>query len=344
MKLLPIDAVTGGSILGQTIFDANGRILLVKGTVLDEKYLFRLAGLGIDSLYIEDEILSDVTIDEAISEKVKRKTLKSVKDILKTVRAGRQIHQETVFATVTGIINELLANRNVLACVTDICARSDRLFLHAVNVCTLSLIVGIAQKLPYSSLKRLAAGALLHDLGIILLPESLLRKGQNLDPAEQLHYQLHCQLGYDVLRKKYGFDQAVCLIAQQHHELLDGTGYPGRLAENKISPLAKIVAVCNQFNNLVNRQPKMVPSEALEQIMGLAGRHFDLGVVTHFAHSVVIYPNGILVRLNTGEEGYVVGQNAALPHRPVIRIITAAGTKEHDLATELNLTIAAVVR
>lgn len=211
------------------------------------------------------------------------------------------------------------------------------------------MIIGINYKLSKEKLQELAVGALLHDIGVTGLPEEIVNRKGILSPTEAKSFQNHCSLGFDILRKKHNFSLLSSHVALQHHERVDGTGYPRGLTSNEILPYAKIVSICNIYNNLLNNQhERLMPHEAYEVILGLAGRYFDLETVTHFIKNVAIYPTGICVRLNTGEVGVVVDQNLESPQRPIVRVLSGAEKakvlKEYDLLKEMTVFIQEVIR
>ena len=136
-------------------------------------------------------------------------------------------------------------------------------------------------------------------------------------------------------------------IILNHHERLNGSGYPFKLKESRIKIGSKIASVCDEFDSRVygNLTKRMKVHEAIDYIMSHAGVLFDFNVVKIFLDSVAAYPTGGIVITNLGETGIVLRQNPQCPTRPVIRIIRDRNGEipdewiEKDLTKELTLFI-----
>jgi HD-GYP domain-containing protein (c-di-GMP phosphodiesterase class II) len=153
------------------------------------------------------------------------------------------------------------------------------------------------------------------------------------------------------LRKIKEFSITIPHVALQHHENVDGSGYPRQLTGEDIHRYAKIVAVANFFDNLVAgggiEGKRLMPHEATECLMGYAGKRFDLETVIAFLRSIAIYPNGTSVKLSSGQIGVVVGQHTGLPARPIVRLFEKDwdehNVREVDLAKETTVFITQVL-
>src|SRR5690606_24853442 len=168
-------------------------------------------------------------------------------------------------------------------------------------------------ELTQTQLKDLAIGSLLHDVGKV-----------GLDPnaVEGNHRGHHTWRGFEVLKRD--FSLLVAHVALQHHEQVNGEGMPRQLTAEQIHTYAKIVAVANMYDNLLfakDKSKRMLPHEACEHLMALAGTVIEHEVLVHFLKTVSVYPTGISVRLSTKETGVVVGQHRGLPSRPIVRVV-----------------------
>jgi len=158
---------------------------------------------------------------------------------------------------------------------------------------------------------------------MVRLDPVLFNKTENLTTEEMAMVKEHTTLGFEELRKRKDLSLVVAHIAFQHHEHVNGTGYPRQLKEKDIHPLAQIVAMVDLYDKLTSDHSglkRVRPHDACEILMGLAGKVFALEMVRLFLRNIAVYPTGVTVKLNTGEIGVVVGQNLSMPARPIVRV------------------------
>jgi HD-GYP domain-containing protein (c-di-GMP phosphodiesterase class II) len=354
MRYVALDQVQPGDVLARTIYSSDGRPLLNSGVQLTVGMLSTLRRLGVNFIYIQDARFQDVVIEEVVSEQTRREALTNFSTAVQHIQNSGDFNTKQIQQTTSSVIDEIMKNRKVLVNLSDIRTRDNELFMHAVNVCILSVVIGVNMKLNRAQLSDLALGALFHDIGKIELPERL-RKEEDADvPAGLATDEKHTWRGYKRLRKKNEVSIVAAHVALQHHECMDGSGFPRGLSGDEIHLFARIVAVANEYDNLVNGtgdRPTMLPHEATEYLMSQAGKKFDHEVVIQFLRSVAVYPTGTSVKLDSGKVGVVVGQHKGLPARPVIRLFTreegeweSHEVKEIDLATATTTFIQKVVR
>lgn len=351
MRQAFVSGLKEGDVLARPIFSSNGNILLGKDIVLTPNYIKRLEVLGITTVYIEDELFEDIMIDDILSDQTRLQAIKVTRDCLDMVKMGKDFDGTNIKIIIEGLLEEILSKERVLFSLNDIFTRDDRVFSHSLNVCILSIIIGIDYRLNKEKLFDLAIGALLHDVGLACLGPEVIQNKDLSAKENARNYQHHCLLGFNLLRKKREFSLLSSHVALQHHERLDGQGYPRGLKGKEVLFYPRIVSICNIYNNLIQSDQNLLPHEACEVVMGLCGRYFDQEILRHFLRNVAIYPTGVSVRLNTGEVGVVVDQNLDLPQRPVVRVIreeteekVARVLKEYDLVQDTTVFIEDVVR
>jgi HD-GYP domain-containing protein (c-di-GMP phosphodiesterase class II) len=354
MRHVPVEQVQPGQVLARTIYSSDGRPLLNTGVQLTVGMLSTLRRLGVPFIYIQDARFSDVVVEEVVSEQTRREALNNFAMAVQHVQNGNDFNTKQISQVTGSIIDEIMKNRKVLVNLSDIRTRDNAMFLHAVNVCILSVVIGANMKLNRNQLTDLALGALFHDIGKIEVPEKLRNEEDKELPSDVLDDEKHTWRGYKRLRKKNEVSIVAAHVCLQHHENIDGSGYPRGLTSDEIHPFAKIVAVANMFDNLITgsdtRKP-MLPHEATEWLMSQAGKRFDHEVVIQFLRSVAVYPTGISVKLSSGQTGVVVGQHKGLPARPVVRIFTKEDSeweshevKEVDMAEATTVFISRVLQ
>ncbi|PLR77561.1 metal-dependent phosphohydrolase [Bacillus sp. V3-13] len=333
MKYMPIDQVVQGEYLAKPIFASDGRALLEENVLLTFGLLSRLRQMGITALYIKDSSNPEIMIDEedVISQETKREAASLLSTLYQYVQSGeKDFKLKAVSKVASSIIDEITLRKEVLAHLNDIRTKDNALFLHSFNVCVLSVLVGLKMGLDRSKLRDLSVGALLHDIG----------KTTPDQPGYSSKENDHTWKGFNLLRKNPEVSKLSAVVALQHHEHPDGSGYPRSLTEGDIHLFSKIVAVTNDYDNMIygaTGDKPLFPYEACEKIMALTNLHYDHETVWNFLRSVAFYPNGSHVKLTTGETGVVVSQNRGLPQRPIVKVFKSSFHIDDSEVKEVNL-------
>jgi len=199
------------------------------------------------------------------------------------------------------------------------------LFSHAVDVCVLALVVGHQSEMTERQLQDLAIGALLHDVGQLRLPRNLLLKSGVFSKEERNLYQTHPKLGFSILSHADGISEASRRIVSEHHERVNGSGYPWRRKEGSISPFAQLVGLVDRYDALVSKRgarPPTSPTLAVRRLyqLGIDGE-FSMEWVEKLVQCLGLYPVGSLVELSTGARGWVVSVNQAEHMLPTIKLV-----------------------
>lgn len=340
MRQLSINRLKEGDLLGRTIYSHDGRVLLGSGVALTDLYIHRLQDLGISIIYIDDEETKDIQIDDVISDEHRREAMNSLEHSAEAVRIGKDFDGFVVKKAVNNIIEDIFSQKEIFLSLTDMRSYDNQVFAHSVSVCVLATILGKAVGLDKENLEALAVGALFHDIGTIKLPKELLSKRDPFTVKELELYKTHTEEGFEILRVKRELSLLSAHIAFQHHEWINGTGYPRGLEGERIHNLAQIVGLADFYDNLVNDGPghtRTQPHEACEVVMGSANRLFPHDLVVTFLKHIAAYPTGCTVKLNTGEIGIVVDQNKSLPMRPIVRVLLVNNELSNVKAKEYNL-------
>lgn len=325
MRKILLDYAREGMLLGRSIIDSEGHILLRAGVELDEYYINRLFELGIHYVYIRDEAFGETDeIEDVISEETRITTVKLVKKTFSHLQQDRKINTAALRRVVNNLLDEILDNSNVLLSITDISALNDFIFYHSVSVCTLSIMTGITLGYNDTRLRELGIGALLHDIGKSKIDPDIVKKEGSLNQEEAALLAMHPEHGFNIIRGHIELSLLSAHVAYQHHERWDGKDYPRALAGTDIHEYARIVAAANIYDELMAERPNRPPFEvnqAINLIKRMSGIYFDPRVVTAMISNIASYPAGSIVKLNTGDIGIVTHLNNDVPHRPIVRIV-----------------------
>ncbi len=207
---------------------------------------------------------------------------------------------------------------------------------HALNVMTLSMVLGKAMNLSESDLGDLAMGALAHDAGLGKVPLPIIQ-AKNRQRHEEAFYREHCQYGVEFAKAAGVFSQQAINIIQDHHEFVDGSGYPAQ--KTAIAPLASIVAVVNRYDELCSpdspAQRSLMPAEALAHIYAKENGKFDKRILNLLIRILGVYPPGTIVALSDGLLGLVVSPGKA-SLRPKVLIYEQDLPKDEAAVADLS--------
>uniref|UniRef100_A0A7V4TEG0 HD-GYP domain-containing protein n=1 Tax=Candidatus Caldatribacterium saccharofermentans TaxID=1454753 RepID=A0A7V4TEG0_9BACT len=349
MIRVPVSELKPGMKVAYPVLREDGSVLLNRGVVLTEAYIQKLRELGFQSIFVEHELFEDIAASEPLRVETRKRVQRILHDTVRRLRRGGGVSYHEVLQVLEEVLDEILTNSTTVFYLIQMQSRNDLIFHHSVNVAVLSLLVGKCLNLSRLQLRKLGLGALLHDLGKIRLPEDLLVKERNLTEDERNLVRMHPIWSKEMIQRNPDYDFLASVIALQHHERLDGSGYPYGLSGEEIHFLSRICACADVYDALTVDRPyrkRFSYAEALEYLMGNASRLFDLQVVTTMVRHIAPYPVGETVRLTTGEIAVVVRLNEGLPIRPVVRVIRDPNgqplEKPRDLDLMKELTVAIV--
>lgn len=347
MRLIATSQVKPNMILARPIYN-DGCLILAQGTNNLERYIRSLNRLGIYEIYIEDAISEGIDVPDALTIKTRNICKETIRRTLKDFTKKGKLQVDNIESTIDLVIEEILENQDVLISLNDIGAADEYTYTHSVSTTVYALMLG--KKLGYAKemLKRLAMGAILHDIGKIYIDRDIIFKQGKLTDKEYEYVKKHTLLGYSALKSCSSLSELSRIIALTHHEYMDGTGYPRGLSGGELHQFSRIVTIADVYDALTSTRcyrPKWSNKQAMDMLMQSCGTKFDTDLVCRFLQLVAVYPNGIQVKLMDGRVGIVKEQNPGMPLRPIIRILEEAdGTKTEmydvDLMTELNVVIA----
>lgn len=307
MLRLELSQVKPGMRLAKDVILPDGRLLLLAGFIVKPLYLRKLEAFRVEYVYVEEGYFEP--LEEFEEERLYNHAAATIKSIFALAGRDRVADISAVRDTVNDILNKVMENETVMLQLTGIRDIDNYTFLHSVDVCIYSIIIG--KKLGYGKepLMTLGMGAILHDIGKCKVPVEILQKPDRLTDEEFHTMKLHTVYGYEIIKNSYQLSTKIANIAFQHHEKWDGSGYPMGISQNDIDPLSRIVALADVYDALTSDRvykKRELPHIAAEYIKNNAGILFDPYIVDLFINSIAVYAEGTLVLLSTGEVGSVV--------------------------------------
>lgn len=274
-----------------------------------------------------------------------------LKSVMQDVLEGVTPRLDMLQWIASGMVESLRWNDRLLHRVFT--ATSEQtLITNPIHVSVLSVRLGMELGWAPHHLERLALGGLMHDIGMCLLPRSILTKIGNLSLLERATMEQHPRMGAEVIKGiglEYSWLEEVVL---QAHERRDGSGYPNQIRGSDIHPYGYVIRLADVFDALTGvrlYRSRKTLSAAIRTILTEERRLFPRRLVKALIEQVTMYPLGTWVRLNTGEVGRVVDVNRGQPLRPVIMTTSRDGAGKSylraiDLRTEMWGHVVQVVR
>lgn len=260
-----------------------------------------------------------------VSRAVHEEALSMARDVFDGVGSGAPINSPVAKQVVIKLLSSVTRSPEANLLLTQIRRFQNELFNHSVNVCVLSLVVGTFEGLG-DEIAALGLGALLHDVGQTRLPRNLTHKKGVFTQTERRIMEQHPGLGALILKQSQGIPEAAKRIVLEHHERLNGSGYPCGARGKEIAYLSQIVSITDAYDAMLmgRNQPPAPPVEVLRQLylQGSAGA-FDRALVERIIHGLGVYPIGSLVELNTGERGIVIAPNRTDSLKPTLRVVAS---------------------
>ncbi|WP_241079208.1 HD-GYP domain-containing protein [Natranaerofaba carboxydovora] len=328
MRAIPLDDQAVGKTLGKTIYDEKGRAILREGVTLTKKYIKALKQKGFTMAYIRNELVPDLEVNEAINEETRIKALKTLRETIENISHKNLTEKdfEKVSQVVNAIIDDIKNSNQVLFYLSNIKSFDNYLFQHSINVCIYSSIIGHALHLNQLDIKKLAVGAMLHDIGKAKLPPEILNKPRKLNQKEYEIIKKHPIEGYNILRNSSNISLISAHVAFTHHERLDGSGYPlGKKGKDNIHLYGQICAVADTFDAITSNRiyrKAIKPYEAADIIKENSGVTLNPHIIKKFFENISIYPTGSIVLLNSNRIGVVTKQIKNSPEKPTILIFS----------------------
>ncbi|WP_333606695.1 HD-GYP domain-containing protein [Arsukibacterium sp.] len=222
-----------------------------------------------------------------------------------------------------GIIDSLFRNQDALLCISRMREKDAYLLEHSVNVAILITIFARYLKLDDATIEQLATGALLHDIGKIQVPNAILNKPGRLTETEFAEMRKHVVYSRDILMKSEGISAVSLDVAANHHERLDGNGYPQGLKDHQISLHARMIAIVDTYDAITATRvykDGQTGIKALKILRKDSPSHFDSDLVTQFIGAVGMYPPGTLVKLESQKLALVLENNPAKLACPLVKV------------------------
>jgi len=254
---------------------------------------------------------------------IKKEAKQTILNIMEEVRFGRPIRTEKVERVVDKMVDSIFRNQDALITLGRIKQVDEYTYMHSLSVCVLMISFGKHLGFNALQLKEVGIGAMLHDVGKMQVPEEILNNRGQLSDQEFAIMKKHVEYSRLLLNKTEGISELSVIIASQHHERLDGKGYPDNLKGDDISIYGQAAAIADVYDAMTSQrcyQRRYEPTEVLKKLYEW-NDSYNKDLVQQFIRCVGIYPVGSLVRLESGLLGVVLDNGKENLLQPGVRIV-----------------------
>lgn len=338
-KLISTRILKNGMRIDQDIKDGTGRTLIEKGVLLDDFQIEYLKTRGVSAIYVAEGMPDPEEVELQIpqytrdliekskvpdrpkvqlSEGVRKQLGEGVQKLFADPNAENFTENSVNMAE--QLMDNILSDDAVAIDLGMLRVSDDYTFRHSVDVSAMSVIIAKDMGMSRDELRELAIAGLLHDVGKAKIPAEILNKPGKLTDGEFGFMKQHSLFGFQILKEKKQYSDGILKGVLQHHEKLNSKGYPMGVSGEQIHQYAKIIAVADVFDALVNKRVYKQPfpkGEALEMVISMS-QELDIDIMKHFLRSVILYPVDTIVPLSTGELAKVVQNVPEYPMRPIV--------------------------
>lgn len=263
-----------------------------------------------------------------------------VTNVLQDVKTGKAIDVEAFDVLADGMVDSVLRNHNALACLGRIRQKDNYLLEHSVNLAVLMGIFARDMELDRETMHQAVVGAMLHDIGKVMIPDEVLHKPGKLTDDEFAIMRQHVVHSRELLKKTPGIKPLTIQVAAQHHERIDGSGYPLGLHGCDICREGKMVAIADVYDAITADRvyhKGLPPTAALKKLLEWSGTHLEEKLVHRFIRSMGIYPVGSLVKLKSERLAIVEEAGEKDQRLPIVRVIYHARNRQYLPAEIIDL-------
>lgn len=271
---------------------------------------------------------------------LQREAIQTVHGLMDDIRLGRQVDVQRAEPMIEKMMRSVLRHRDALIPLLMLKDHNLYSYQHSISVAAMAVAFGITLDLDEETLRQTALATLLQDIGKARIPERILDKPGQLTAAETRVMHTHVFESQLILEDTPGMTDLMIDIVTNHHERVDGSGYPHRRCGEEIPLHAQLAAIVDVYDAITSDRPyqhRIEPTEALRKLYSMANSHFREDLLQAFIGTIGIYPAGSLVRLDSGQLAVVMAVNRNNLLKPLVRVMFDTRSNRYVTPFQLDL-------
>ena len=284
--------------------------------------------------------VTDIADELAQAARICAQANREVKNMFQEARLGKVVDSELAMSLVADISSSVSRNSGALISLARLKNRDDYTYMHSVAVCGLMIALAMQLEMDEETVRLCGLAGLLHDIGKMDIPMSIINKPGKLTDDEFTLVRNHPQAGHAMLSRAKDIHPMVLDVCLHHHEKISGNGYPHQLAGDQISIYARMGAICDVYDAITSERSYNKgwhPADALRSMSEWTNDHLDSRIFQAFVKSLGIYPVGSLVKLGSGRLAIVVDKNPAALLKPTVKAFFSTKSNTHIKPEIINL-------
>ena len=341
-NLISVDKLEMGMILRNDVIDENtGVVLVAKNMGITKAFIEKLTNHGIDKVYIKAEEIPAEKYNQVLMDKYVN-VEKNLDNIFMELKNGKGLEPEGLVEEMKSFVGEITKERDILTQMRLLKKRDDYTFNHSLGVSTLAASMGKWLDYSEEEIEELAIAGLFHDVGKLKISEDIINKPGDLTEEEFELIKKHSEYSAKLLRESGNFNNDIILGVLQHHEKMDGSGYPDGIKGDKIHKYGRIIGICDIYHALTSRRvykDKENPLKVADYIRSEGFTKLDPYMTGVFLKNISKCYVGNKVVLSTGEIGEIVYIYPQDDTKPIVKV----GDEFVDILKEKDIEVIDIV-
>lgn len=335
MKVNP-NQLVDGCILAKDVMALTPNPIIPKKTVINEDHVKWLNAFIIQEVEVEPKLVSgELFQPKELTEDPKQalegsdlisaylSAVQEYKKLFKNWQANVPIDMPAVRKFIVPLLEKTMENASEVFSLHHYCTKEEYTYHHPVSVAMLSALIGRILKFEKGDWIQIGIAGVMSDSGMAKLDPKIINKSGPLSPQEYNEVKLHPEYSYNMLKQVTVLKEDVRKAVLQHHERIDGSGYPSGIKNEHLHPYAKIVSVADVFHAMTSERSyrsKQSPYKVLESIIQDDFGKFDLRVVQALTKAMTNFSTGTRVKLSNNQIGEIVFIEQKYPTRPMVKL------------------------
>lgn len=362
LKRVPIEALKPGMYVNQVLEQTGSLRMRSKGIVKSSAVIDTLVAKGILAVEVDtekstvsfesipnNEVVPNYVQSVPLNTPLTRTTINSANDLyieavniqknfLSALKRGAAKDLKPIEDLASSLIDSIFDNKDALSCLTLIKHTDAYLLEHSINCCILMGMMTQYLEYDRDTIEQASIGALLMDIGMSAIPDDIHYNADNLSSEDWDIIKEHIETGIQRVSQCGTISDIAMSIITQHHERVDGSGYPNGLKDNEISKFARIAAIIDAYDAMTSNRPHksgITPTQALKRLTNEEG--LDKNLVSQFIQCIGVHPIGSLVKLKSGKLGIVCQQGKADLLSPVVMTFYSINSNHYNEIKRVDL-------